>query len=114
MKEAFIQHKRDYHNDKLAEFVENNNETVRIIEYQGELIQKIDPIYLDPDTKLVKAHFYAPRKYFFGQYKSTFWVNTFVIWFMTLLLYLLLYFRGLRKLLDWFENLGLKYRSKHK
>jgi ABC-type multidrug transport system ATPase subunit len=112
LKKDFIQLKRDYHNEKLSEFVENTNETVRIIEYQGELIQKIDPIYLDSEKKLVKAHFYAPRKRLFG-YKSTFWVNTAVIWFTTLLLYLLLYFRGLRKLLEWFENLGIKYRGKN-
>jgi ABC transport system ATP-binding/permease protein len=112
MKDAFIKLKRDYHNDKLSEFVENNNEVVRIIEYQGELIQKTDPIYLDPNNKLVKAHFYAPRKMLFGRFYSTFWVNTIVIWFMTLLLYLLLYFRGLKKLLEWFENIGIRYKVK--
>ena len=109
-KEIFKAHKRRYHNDKLAEFVQNNNETVRIVEYQGELIQKIDPVYLDPDSKLVKAHFYAPRKYLMGKFRPTFWVNTIVIWFSTLLLFILLYFRGLRKFLEWLENIGIKYK----
>ena len=45
-REAFTELKRRYHNDKLAEFVENTNEPVRIVEYDGELIQKIDPVYL--------------------------------------------------------------------
>ncbi len=111
-KRRFIQLKRDYYNDRLAEFVENSNEPVRIIEYRGHLIQKIDPIYLDPESNFIKAHFYAPRKKVFGRSYDTFWVNTMVIWFMSLLFFLLLYFRGFRKLLDTLENLNQKYFEK--
>ena len=110
-KEEFINLKRDYYNDRLAEFVENSNETVRIVEYKGKLIQKIDPIYLDPEHNLIKAHFYAPQKKIFGVYYSTFWVNTLVIWLMSLMLYLVLYFRGLKKLLDLFGNTNRKISS---
>lgn len=112
LKESFKKLKREYHNDKLAEFVENNNETVRIIEYKGELIQKIDPVYLDSKSSLIKAHFYAPRKQLFGNFYSTFWVNALVIWLMTFILYLILYFRGLRRLLEWLENLGISKKQK--
>lgn len=111
-KDAFIELKRRYHNDKLAEFVRNSNEAVRIVEYKGKLIQKISPIYLDPEPRMVKAHFYAPRKMVFNNYYSTFWVNTMVIWFMSFLFYLVLYYRGLRKLLNFFENLGIKFQPK--
>ncbi len=111
-KERFIQLKRDHYNDRLAEFVENSNEPVRIVEYRGQLIQKIDPIYLDPESNFIKAHFYAPRKKLLGRYYDTFWVNTIVIWFMSLLFFLILYFRGLRKLLDKLENLNQKYLEK--
>jgi ABC-type multidrug transport system ATPase subunit len=112
-KQDFIQLKRDYHNDKLAEFVQNNNESVRIIEYRGELFQKIDPIYFDSEKKLVKAHFYAPKKQLFGVYYSTFWVNVIVIWFMTTVLFLILYYRGLKKLLEWLENIGVRVKVKN-
>ncbi|MGD2033434.1 MAG: ABC transporter permease, partial [Bacteroidales bacterium] len=108
-KEKFIQQKRDHHNDRLAEFVENSNEPVRIVEYKGRLIQKIDPIYLDPESNLIKAHFYAPRKKFLGVYYKTFWVNTLIIWLMAVLFYIILYYRGLKKLLDAFENLNRKF-----
>jgi hypothetical protein len=110
-KEEFINLKRDFYNDRLAEFVENSNESVRIVEYKGKLIQKIDPIYLDPEHNLVKAHFYAPQKKIFGVYYSTFWVNTMVIWFMSLLFYLVLYFRGLKNLLDFFSNTNKKHSA---
>jgi ABC-type multidrug transport system ATPase subunit len=101
----FLALKRNFHNEKLTEFVENNNELVRIIEYRGRLYQKIDPIYLDPERSFIKAHFYTPRKMVFGRYYSTFWVNTIVIWGFSLLLYLLLYFRVLKRILDFLEEM---------
>ena len=111
-KEHFIQLKRDNYNDRLAEFVENSNEPVRIVEYKGQLIQKIDPIYLDPESNFLKAHFYAPRKKFLRNYYETFWINALVIWLMSVAFFLLLYFRGLRKLLDALENFNQRYLSK--
>jgi ABC-type multidrug transport system ATPase subunit/uncharacterized tellurite resistance protein B-like protein len=110
MKRKFIQLKRDYHNDRLTEFVENSNEVVRIIEYKGHLYQKIDPIYLDPENKFVKAHFYSPRKKVFGKYYSTFWINIIVIWTMTFILFLILYFRGLKRFLDFMEHLSSTWK----
>jgi ABC transport system ATP-binding/permease protein len=108
-KDNFLELKRNYHNEKLTEFVENNNELVRIIEYKGKLYQKIDPIYLDPESGFIKAHFYAPRKMIFGEYFSTFGVNTMVIWCFSLLLYLVLYFRLLKRFLDLLEQLNLRW-----
>jgi ABC-type multidrug transport system ATPase subunit len=111
-KQAFIESKRRHHNDKLAEFVENTNEPVRIVEYKGKLIQKIDPVYLDPEPEFVKSHFYAPRKLMFNGYISTFWANTIVIWIMSLFIYLILYFRGLRELIRLLDNLKVRYKQK--
>ncbi len=97
--------KRRHHNTSLEKFVTNKDEFDRIIEYKGKLIQKSNPIYLDPTSKFVKAHFYAPRKMVFGTFFPTIWVNVAVIWAMTIILYILLYYRALKKLLDFFENL---------
>ncbi|MBN2275374.1 MAG: ATP-binding cassette domain-containing protein [Bacteroidales bacterium] len=105
-KELFHRIKRDYHNDELTEFVENNNEIVRIIEYKGRLYQKIDPIYMVPENNFIKAHFYAPYKRFFGNLYETFWVNTIVIWTFSILLFIILYFRGLKIVLDFFEQVS--------
>ena len=99
-KEGFLKLKKDYYNTALEEFVKNSNEKDRLIEYNGELIQKIDPIFIDPPNKMIKAHFYAPRKQIFGVYFDTFYVNIVVIWTMTLILYMALYFRLLKKFLD--------------
>ncbi len=101
-KEAFNKIKREQNNESLEDFVKNSNVTDRIIQYKSRLYQKFDPIYMDPEHKLIKAHFYAPRKQVFGNFFSTFTVNIAVIWFMSLILYLILYFRLLKKFLDFF------------
>jgi hypothetical protein len=82
-KAEFLEKKRMYTNENLTSFVRNSNSLDRIIEYKHQLYQKIDPIYLDPKGKFIKAHFYAPHKSIFGYYVDTFWVNIGVIWFIT-------------------------------
>jgi ABC-type multidrug transport system ATPase subunit len=98
--EAVSTLKRKYYNDKLDEFVMNRNDSKKIISINNRLVQAVDPIYLDPDNKFIKAHFYAPRKQVFGYFVPTFVVNVIVIWTMTFLLYLALYFRLLKKVLE--------------
>ncbi len=110
-KDSFFELKRMYHNEKLTEFVENNNELDKIIEYKGKLYQKMDPIYLDPEPGFIKAHFYAPRKMVLGKYYSTFAVNTIIIWCFTLMLYLILYFRLLKRFLDLLEQLSSRWSN---
>ena len=101
--------RRKHTNERLEEFVTNNQSFTMFAEFKrrgnGDLIQKRDPIYQDPTFKFIKAHFYAPRKMIFGVFVDTLWVNVMVIWVMTIGLYLLLYFRVLKKFLDFFENL---------
>jgi ABC-type multidrug transport system ATPase subunit len=101
---------RKHTNERLEEFVTNSKTFKMYTEYKkkGDMIQKKDPIYLDPTHKFVKAHFYAPRKMIAGVFVDTLWVNVMVIWIMTIGLFILLYFRILKKFLDFFENLSLK------
>ncbi len=103
-REEFMKLKREHFNENLYDLLKNSNEINRIIEYKGQLFQKIDPIYLDPQNKFIKAHFYAPRKQLFGRYFETFWVNIIVVWVMAILLYFVLYFRLLRRALEFFEQ----------
>jgi hypothetical protein len=101
--------KRAHTNERLSEFVRNNKDISGKIfmEFKrrgkGDLLQKRDPIYQDPTSRFIKAHFYAPRKMIFGTYMQTLWVNVIVIWFMTFVFYLLLYFRVLKRFLDFLE-----------
>ena len=84
-----------YHNESVADQVKKIYEKNQIVEYKGELYQQIEPIYMDPVPEAgigIRAHFFAPRKYFLGRYYDTYGFNIAFIWFMTLLLYLALYY----------------------
>jgi ABC-type multidrug transport system ATPase subunit len=105
--EKLAELKRKHNNERLEEFVTNKKTTKLYTEFKrkADMIQKRDPIYLDPTNRFVKAHFYAPRKMVAGFFMDTLWVNVMVIWVMTIGLYLLLYFRVLKKALDLMERL---------
>lgn len=97
--------KNDYSNTALKEFVTNNSlKEPRTIEYNNKLIQKFDPVYMDPEYPFIKAHFYSPSKRLFGYEIDTLIVNTMVIWTMTLAVYFALYFRLLKKIVDFSEK----------
>ena len=110
--QKFLKMRDNYTNKSLEEFVTNANETVMVIEYKGEIIQKLDPIYKDPRHNFIKAHFYAPTKKIFGKEIDTYVINVIVLWFITILLYLALYFRALKKFLDSGEVvMGKKFKG---
>jgi len=116
LKAAFDKQKDDYQNDNLADLVSNHNDFTRIIEVDHELIQRADPVYLDPirSSMFGNAQFYAPNKRIFGQLFDTFWVNLGIIWGMTVLLAITLYFDSLKKLLVMFSRIKLPSFKKSK
>jgi hypothetical protein len=110
--EKFFKMRDNHSNESLEEFVTSANETVKIVEFDGEIIQKLDPVFMEPRGNFIKAHFYAPEKKFFGITVDTFVINTIVLWFMTFLLYFVLYFRLLKKILDSGEvAIGKKFKE---
>jgi hypothetical protein len=107
--EAYTKLRENYHNETIAEFVKNTVETHRIIEDDGKLVQKIYPIFKDPDPDHAvdfDAQFYMPAKHFMGYDIDTLYFNTGVIWSMALFLGLLLYFDVLRKIIDGIGSLS--------
>ena len=100
-KYQFQKFKNKYNNHSLEDFVTNSNSLTYITEDETGLIQKADPIYLDPvNHKYFGAHFYAPSKYFLDYKFDTFSANLIVIWLMTFVLTITLYFDVLRKILE--------------
>lgn len=105
---GFTLFRERYHNETIAELVKNVSEPHRIIEKDGELIQKIYPVYKDPDPDHAvdfDAQFYMPMKHFFNKDVDTFYFNTGVVWSMSIFLALLLYFDILRRIIDGAANL---------
>lgn len=112
-KEKFLQLAAHCDNENLNNLVKNAGELNRCIEKDGKLIQQIDPIFADPtESKLGRAHFFAPRKNLFGIYFPTYWFNICVIWLMSLVLMITLYFDVFKKTLDMLGNLMTLGRSK--
>lgn len=109
----YIKDKNEYENESLQDLVTNRNTPYRILDLDGAYVQKIDPIYLDPvDSDMGRAHFFAPRKKFFGKYYDTYSVNICVIWGMSLILAITLYFDMLKKLINGLEILFSKLSRK--
>jgi ABC transport system ATP-binding/permease protein len=113
--EGLVTMKDDYENESLTQLVKNANDISgeRCLEKNGRLIQQTDPVFQDPtDSKLGRAHFFAPRKKFITKYYSTFWFNIIVIWAMSLVLIITLYFDVFKKILDGTENLVSVFKKK--
>ena len=64
----FQNFKTKYNNNSLEDFVTNSNTLNFISEDKNNLIQKSDPIYLEPYSyNYLGAHFYAPSKNLLGR-----------------------------------------------
>ena len=114
--ESFQKFRNKYKNKALEDFVTNANSMVFTDEDNDNVIQKVDPIYLDPyDYDYFKAQFYSPRKKIFGRYLDSFVANLIVIWLMIALLIITLYLDALKRFLDSFDRIKLpKFISKKK
>jgi ABC-type multidrug transport system ATPase subunit/uncharacterized tellurite resistance protein B-like protein len=112
---AFNEMKNRYQNEAVTTLVENTAETVRIREWKGELLQKIYPIYLEDARPRglfdFRANFYSPEKQFMGRKFDTLYFNVSVIWVMTIVLYIALYFDALKRLVKGVETWH-KYRRR--
>ncbi len=107
--EAYEKFKERYHNEAIAEFTKNLAEPHRVIEKDGKLVQKIYPIYKDPDPEHIvdfDAQFYMPAKHFLNMNIDTLYFNIAVIWSMTLALAIALYLDVLRKVIDGIGSLS--------
>jgi hypothetical protein len=101
--------KQAYYNENLADLIMNKGAENKIIAGKGKLIQKKDPIFMEPESHDGRAHFYAPVK-IIGSWKiDTFWFNFFIIWLMSFVLYLTLLHDTLRKTIEFFER--VKFRK---
>jgi ABC transport system ATP-binding/permease protein len=114
-KTKFAELNKRYQNESVINLVENSNNSVRIAEWKGELVQKIYPIYFEDHRPAhvldFRENFYVPAKYFWGKKYDTLYFNITIIWLMTALLYVTLYFESLKKLVHSFE-MRRKYKQK--
>ncbi len=105
--EKFNNFKQRYYNKQLASVVTNEKEMMELIEQNGELVPLKDAIYRNPDSKNGRAHFYAPVKSIYALSIPTFWFNALAIWFFSGILFAILYYDILRKIIVYFETMRL-------
>lgn len=112
---AFQEARKRYQNEKVNEIVENRTAPKQIIELEGELYQKASPIFFNDHRPSnwfdFRAIFYSPTKYFAGSLHDTLYFNLAVIWTITALFYVALYFEILKKVVNSFQ-MYRKYRRK--
>jgi hypothetical protein len=87
-----------YQNENVVDNVKKIYEKNKVVESNGRLYQQSDPIFLLPES--TRSHFFAPQKYLFGKYIDTYVFNIAFIWLLTIVLYIILYFDLLHKLID--------------
>ncbi|HMP98484.1 MAG TPA: ATP-binding cassette domain-containing protein [Cyclobacteriaceae bacterium] len=97
-----------YQNDAVIQAVKNTSSATRIVEINNQLYQKIYPVYMD-NTMIkhrldFRASFYESTKQFMGQRVDTFYFNIGVIWLMTFVLYITLYYDTLPKAMKLFRR----------
>ena len=103
-KDVYLAFRNQFQNENLGDLVKNNAEINKIIEHEGQLIQKSDPVYREAST--FRAHFFAPVKHIFGMPVDTFWANIFTIVCMGGFLYFTLYFDLFRKIIEGISSLA--------
>jgi len=101
--------KNKFANERIKLLVRNAAVEERVMEDDGHLIRKIYPIYMDPQPSSpidFREQFYFPTKHFLGTNYDTKVFNTIVIWVMTFVLIITLYFDIFRKVVEGFSMPG--------
>jgi hypothetical protein len=111
-KEEFINLKSNYYNKRLEIVVLDRDRIDQSIETQKRIIQKYEPGYMKPTSKHGRAQFYAPYKQIGNIPVDTFWFNVLVLWVVTLVLYIALYYNLLLKAVNYFENVRITKSDK--
>ena len=110
-KKGFEDFREKYQNEAIGVLVKNLDDPIRIIESRDRLIQKFYPIYKDPDPDHFidfDAQFYLPSKHFMNVTIDTMLFNLCVIWSMSVILYITLFYNVFRKIVGGFEKISLK------
>jgi hypothetical protein len=106
--EPFRALKDKHHNKRLATLVQNSDQLEGYYIDDQEIIYLRDPVYRLPDSRVGRAHYFAPAK-FLGKWKiDTFWFNIIRIWLGIFFWYAILYFDVLRRIISYFESIRLQ------
>jgi ABC-type multidrug transport system ATPase subunit len=109
-KEGLLELKELHHNSSLANIVTNQNIDNSIVQGGDNFLVKVAPIFRLPESRVGRAHFYAPAKKLGNLVIPTYIFNLGVILMMIMALYAALYFDWLRRALHFAGSLKLHLR----
>ena len=101
-KSKYMMLRDKFENEQIGNMIKNIQTKKRVVRSDDALVQKIYPIYAKnefPSSSLdFRTNFYYPEKYFAGRYIDTKVFNVIIIWIMTVILFVAVYFDWLRKI----------------
>jgi ABC-type multidrug transport system ATPase subunit len=106
--DQFVMLRDKYENEQLANIVLDRSSFDATYETYDKIIQKFEPGFMKATSKFGRAHYYAPVKFAGSKEIDTYWFNISVVWVVTILLYLALYFNILQKLIMSYTKLSFK------
>ncbi len=107
-KEGRINLEENNKNKRLETLILNRESPDLTIVTPQKIIRKYKPGYMKATSKIGRAHFYAPSKTIGNLEADTYWFNIALVWVVSLVLYLALYFNIFRKLIDYFSTMRLQ------
>jgi hypothetical protein len=109
--DQFLAFKQNYYNKQLADLLTNEKEINNYSVHDGEMVPVKDAVFRDPSEESWRSHFYSPVKMFFKNKVDSYWFDLAVIWMFSGLLFVLLYYDVIRRLLTYAETLRLNRRN---
>jgi len=105
--EKLVQLRTANHNSDLADMVLNRTVQQKFYDTEDQVIQKSDPVLMQPGSRIGRAHFYAPFKMIGNLKINTLWFNMMVVWIMNIFLFMTLYYNLLKRLLNLMERIRI-------
>jgi hypothetical protein len=112
--EQFQDFKQKYYNKQLAFVMTNEKELNEFVIQNNELVRVRDAVFRAPESNNGRAHFYAPVKRIFNISINTLYFNLLFIWLFSGVLFIILYYDILRKVIAYFESLLLIRRTRRR
>ena len=103
-----VRQKDLFYNESLADLVRNRNTTDPVLDDGDRLVRQTDPVFdrHRPSGPMdYRTAFFVPEKQLAGQVISTPWFDILAIWFLSLLMYIALYFGVLERMVRLAERL---------
>jgi hypothetical protein len=107
--QKFLKLREENYNESLANILLNRMITDKIYDSGERLIQKADPVFMNPISMSGRAHFYAPFKQVGNLKIDTIIFNLVIIWIMVFILFVTLYYNVLKRFIDFLESLNLPF-----